>query len=260
MSMQAPVVRSIANWSVVVAVLLAASVSFAAEPVSVQSREQIEQIVQEYIASHPEVISEALKKLREQRLTTLQRRVKESIAAKQGELFQDPTSPTAGQLHDGVRIVEFFDYRCPYCKTVSGTVMKVIAENPNVRVIFKELPILGPDSLLAAKAALAAQKQDAYLNFHTALMRTTGVITQTTLEQLAQGLSLDVEKLKVDMETQEIHDIITNNRRLASALAIESTPTFVVESELATGALNLATFQTLIAKAQAKQLELPNDK
>ena len=251
--MRAQVVRNIASWSVGAVVLVAASGAFAAENAPGQSREEIEHIIHEYIVSHPEVVGEAVKKLREQRLTTQQQRVRETIATKQDELFQDPTSPTAGQLHDGVRIVEFFDYRCPYCKSVSGTVATLLSENPNVRVIFKELPILGSDSLLAAKAALAAKKQGAYLNFHTALMKTAGVITLATIEEIAKDLRLDAEKLKNDMESQEIQETLTSNRRLASALTIQSTPTFIVESEIATGALNLATFQILIGKAQANQ-------
>jgi len=240
--------------------VLAASAGSAQEPTArsaAQSRAEIEQIVSEYILQHPEVLLESVRRLQERERAAQQQRSKEAVLARQADLLQDPTSPAAGPAagiaSDGAVIVFFFDYQCPHSQQAARTVMKLLSENPKVRVVFKEFPILGPESELAAKAALAAHKQGAYLRFHEALMATTEPITLATIEQLGSRLGLDLPKLKADAESPEIRGIIERNYQLARALAVNSAPTFVVGSELVLGAVDAATLQALIAKAQGQQ-------
>jgi protein-disulfide isomerase len=240
--------------------VLAASAGSAQEPTArsaAQSRADVEQIVREYILQHPEVLLESVRRLQERERAAQQQRSKEAILARQADLLQDPTSPTAGPAagiaSDGAVIVFFFDYQCPHSKEASRTVMKLLSENPKLRVVFKEFPILGPESELAAKAALAAHNQGAYLRFHEALMATREPITPATVEQLGSWLGLDLAKLKADAESPEIRGIIERNYQLARALAFNSAPTFVVGSELVRGAADAATLQALIAKAQGQQ-------
>jgi protein-disulfide isomerase len=126
--------------------------------------------------------------------------------------------------------------------------MKLLAEHPDVRFIFKEFPILGPESSLAAKAGLAAARQGAYLKFHQALMALSGSITMNAIEELAGKQGLDVSKLKGDMESPEVQSILTRNRELGIKLGVNATPTFVVGSELISGAIDTATFERLVAQ------------
>jgi len=222
----------------------------AQEPLLETSRPAIEQIVHQYILQHPEVLMESVRLYQERERAAQKERSKEAISARLKDVQQDPSSPVAGPA-DGVTVVEFFDYHCGYCKRAEPTVMKLLAEHPDVRFIFKEFPILGPESSLAAKAGLAAAKQGAYLKFHQALMALSGSITMNAIEELAGKQGLDVSKLKGDMESPEVQSILTRNRELGIKLGVNATPTFVVGSELIAGAIDTATFERLIAQPKA---------
>lgn len=205
--------------------------------------------IREYLLAHPEVIIEALQLYQMRQKQAAADRSKTALTSERKNIFEDPTSPTAGATKDAVTIVEFFDYRCGYCKKVAPTVAKVLSENPKVRVVYKEFPILGPDSELASKAALAAQQQGAYDKFHKALMGRNGGLNLQAIEEVARGLSLNVDKLKADMNSEKIMKTIEGNARLAGALGVESTPSFVIGNELIPGAIDESAMLALIAKA-----------
>ena len=212
-------------------------------------RSAIEKIVREYIWQHPEVILESVQQYQSRLSSAQKEHGKEAVIAKRAELEQDPSSPVAGS-GGGVTVVEFFDYRCGYCKKAEGTMAKLITDHPEVQFVFKEFPILGPDSLLAAKAALAAHKQGKYLNFHKTLMALSGPVTMDAIEQSAKNQGLNIEKLKTDMESPEILGMIERNRQLAQQLSVTATPTFVVDSELIQGAMEIPALEKLIAQAK----------
>ena len=240
-------------WLTASLVLLSGPLVWADDVETVPSTAAIEQIVREYLLHHPEVIMESLETFRAQQQAAQQQLRKDVVVAKRAELLEDPTSPVAGAEAASVEVVEFFDYRCGYCKNVHATVLNLPALYPNVRLIFKEFPILGPDSELAAKAALAAAKQGAYLPMHEALMGLSVPPTQTTIEALGTTLGLDLAKLKTDMETPEIAQSLARNQALAVALGIQSTPTFVIGGEVVPGAMDAERFANVIAKAEAMQ-------
>jgi len=220
------------------------------------TKTEIERMIKDYIIQHPEVLVESMRVYEERARAVQQQKVRYELAARQSELLSDPTSPatkTEAKPGEEVSVIEFFDYRCGFCKRVSPTVMKLLADNPNVRVVFKELPILGSDSVTAAKAALAAEKQGKYLKFHQAMMTLAAPINAATIEQIGHELGLDVAKMKTDMETPEIAAIIARNARLASAIDVSSTPTFVIGSEIVAGTIGADVFQKLIADAPKKQ-------
>lgn len=219
----------------------------AADPAAKQA---MDAQIRQYILEHPEVIIESLKAFQEKERLAQQQKAKEALSARQADLLNDPNAPSAGPADAKAVVVEFFDYRCQYCKKAVAAVMKLLADDPAVRIVFKEFPILGPDSLVGAKAALAAHKQGAYLKFHQALMGSTEPITTSAIEQLATQLGLDLARLKTDMEAPQTLKIISQNQELGTALGINGTPTFVVGAELAAGALDTAALQALIAKAQ----------
>jgi protein-disulfide isomerase len=216
------------------------------------SKAEIEGIVREYILRHPEVLMESVRAYQEREHLEAQRRSKDAIAMKRRELFDDAASPVAGSANADIAIVQFFDYKCGYCRRVSPIVAKLLEEHKNVRMIYKELPILGPESHLAARAALAAAKQGAYLRFHQELLSLNGPITPAVIEETGKKLQLDVAKLKADIGSKYIEALIIENQRLASAIGIQSTPSFVIGDELVSGALDRSRFEELIAKNSSR--------
>jgi protein-disulfide isomerase len=221
----------------------------AQEPLLETSRPAIEQIVHQYILQHPEVLMESVRLYQDRERTAQNERSREAVLAKLTDLQKDPSSPVAGAA-GGVTLVEFFDYRCGYCKRAASTVLKLLADHPEVRLVFKEFPILGPESSLAAKAGLAANKQGGYLKFHQALMALSGPITMSAIEELAGKQGLDIAKLKAGMESPEVQSILSRNRELAHEVGVNSTPSFVIGSELVSGAIDAAAFDRLIAQAR----------
>jgi len=230
-----------------VALLLSTCRLYGEDKSAPMSRQDIEQIVQEYIQQHPEVIIEAVRAHQERERIAAQQRSGEAILAKHHELFEETASPVAGKADAEVAIVEFFDYNCGYCRRVAPTLTKLLEEN-NVRLIFKDLPILGPGSQIAARAALAAQRQGAYVAFHRALMDLKSPATTEAIEEISRTLGLDAARLKTDMDSPGIRSILAQNQQLAGAIGVRSTPSFVVGHELVSGAMDLHGFQALINK------------
>jgi protein-disulfide isomerase len=219
------------------------------------STAQIEQIVRQYLLDHPEVLLESVQRYQQRDQAQQREQKREAVGKLQNELYQDAASPTlerGAQEGEPVSVVAFLDYQCGYCKRSADTLTKV-ASMPGVRIIFKDFPILGPDSLRAAKAALAAGKQNAYQPFHEALMKSSGPLTPTRLDEIVAELKLDAARFKTDLETPEIASAIDRNRKLAGKLGVQSTPTFVIGNEVVPGALTEEAFHSLIEAARNQQ-------
>ncbi len=231
---------------------VATSVS-AEERTTSSTGNDLEQVIRQYIMDHPEVIMESLEKFQEEQQAAERQRSQEALVARQAELYEDPTSPVLGAKKDTIDVIEFFDYRCGYCKRVHATVFKLPEQYPKVRLIFKEFPILGPDSELAARAALAAHRQGAYLPFHQALMGAKQPITTTLIDQVSETLSLDLQQLHEDMKSPDIQETLDHNRDVALAIGVKSTPTFVIGNQVIPGAMDAAAFDRLIAQATAEK-------
>jgi protein-disulfide isomerase len=215
-------------------------------------REAVEEIIHDYILKHPEVILESVRALQERQRNAENERSRQAIVTRRGELLRDPESPVGGNHLGEVTVVEFFDYRCPACKAVAATVKQLVRDDPNLRIVYKEFPILGEESVLAAKAALAAQRQGKYVAFHDALMEAREALNLSLLLKIAAAAGLDVEKLKTDMENSGIQTHIAKNRTLAQAIGVNSTPTFVIGDDLVRGAIDLASFKELVKRARSK--------
>jgi protein-disulfide isomerase len=232
------------------AVLLGSGSLHGQDASTILSRADIEKIVREYIIQHPEVLMESVQARRERERVESQRRSTDAVAANRRELFDDAASPVEGKADAEVSIVEFFDYRCGYCRRVSPTLSMLLEKHKNVRMIYKELPILGPDSHMASRAALAAAKQGAYEAFHRELMSLNGPITAAAIEDMGKRLGLDVARLKADMSSKEVEGALMQNQRLASAIGVQSTPSFVIGNELISGAMDLPRFEELISRSR----------
>lgn len=221
----------------------------AASELDPAARQSMEQVIEQYIRAHPEVIEQSLQALEAKREAEEKVRQKVALAAHQHELLNDPTSPASGNLSGDITLVEFFDYRCGYCKRAAGAVTQLQHEDPRVRVIYKDFPILGEASELAAKAALASKAQGKHQAFHEAMLAFKGDITKESLLSVAGEVGLDTAKLEADMRNPEWQHVIDTNRALARSLGISGTPGFIVGTELVPGALDLNGLKDLIARA-----------
>lgn len=236
--------------------LLAASaactaVAPAAPPTDPAWQEAVEHAIDRYLTAHPEAVERALKTLDVKRQTEERNRIKTAIADRQRELLHDPSSPVSGNLNGAVTVVEFFDYRCRYCKQTAGAVTQLQQDVPDVRVVYKDFPILGEASELAAKAALAARVQGRHQAFHEALLATTADLTQDEVLRVAEQTGLDTKKLLADMANPEWTAIIDRNRNLAGALGVAGTPAFVVGTDIYRGALDLNSLKAAVQDNRA---------
>lgn len=217
-----------------------------AEPLPQTERAQIERIIHDYLLNHPEVMIEAVQAAEAKQTQQQEESARRVIAAKRDEIFNDPAAPVGGNAKGDVTVVEFFDYQCPYCKQVQPTVEALVKEDPKVRIVYKEFPILGPQSTFAAHVALAAAKQGKYERFHAAMMAAKGQITEEAILKVAADAGLDVIKVKADMKEAEIERIIKRNRDLGDALGIRGTPTFIIGDDLVPGAVDLARLKQMV--------------
>jgi protein-disulfide isomerase len=167
-------------------------------------------------------------------------------------LFDDPASPVVGAGADKVTVVAFFDYRCPYCKTLERYLSPMAAKG-DIRLVYKEWPILGASSALAARAALAAARQGKYREVHARLMASGFVPTRGYIEALAGELGLDVGRLVVDMEAGTITAEIERTFGLAERLGFLGTPSLVVGRTIVEGAIAKPGLERLIAGEAASR-------
>jgi len=232
----------------VLALALAASGARAADALSAPQRNEVEKLVREYILAHPEILLEALERLEDRRAEG-EMPAGEALTAARTAIFKDPETPVANPA-GAVPVVEFFDYRCGYCKKMLGDVRRLRQENQAVRLIFKDLPILGPDSVIAARAALASRAQGKYEAYHFALMDTRGAFTEERVLAIAKEVGLDTERLKRDMQDPKIQ--AQNDSNIALALQVRDGMIADVSDQaaLVPGAIDFATMQKLVEKAR----------
>ncbi|TIS50224.1 DsbA family protein [Mesorhizobium sp.] len=215
------------------------------------SRDQLDQRIHDYILAHPEVLVQALQSLDERQRQAEAAEARKVLKARTADVFHDKQSPVGGNAQGNVTLVEFFDYNCPYCRMMAPIMEQAVADDPQLRIVYKEFPILGPDSVFAAKAALAADKQGKYAAFHKALYTAKTRVTEAVVLKTAAEAGLDVERMKADMRQPDIQASIDRNTELAQALRITGTPGFVAGDQIYPGATDLATLKTFVNQARA---------
>ena len=227
-----------------------------ADPIPQELRRAFEGVVRDYLLKNPAVIREAMQVL--QAREEAEKQAAASLAMKQyrSELLQNANSPVGGNPKGDITIVEFFDYNCGYCKRVVPTVAAVLRNDPNVRVVYKEFAILGPQSVVAARAALAAKRQGKYHEFHVALMSAERA-DENSVAATARALGLDYAQLVEDMGDPAIEEQLERNYRLATAIGINGTPAFVIGDRLVPGAVDEAAMMEIIATERAKMKAAP---
>jgi protein-disulfide isomerase len=217
---------------------------------SPQQVEQIEGVIREYLLNNPEILVEAMRELERRQRAMAADQARAAITARQEELINDPDSPVGGNPEGDVTLVEFFDYQCPYCRAVAPDVNRLVDGDDGVRVVYKEFPILGPLSHYAARAALAAHRQEQYEPFHHALMGEPDRLSEERVLAIAADVGLDLDRLRRDMDDPGIAAALDRTRELASALGINGTPAFVVGEEIVPGAIGLDEMRELVRRAR----------
>jgi len=212
----------------------------------------IDQQISQYLKDHPDEVMAALKLAQANEVKQKEAAAQVAVAEQQDQIFNNPADPVIGNVNGDVTVVEFFDYRCPYCKRVSDSLMTLVKDDPNVKVVYKEFPILGPGSLVAAKIALAAHRQGKYEQVHTAFMAHKGSFEQADLLDLAASVGADPAILAADMQDPAIQGQLQANDSLAAALGITGTPGFLFGRQLVPGAVSLDDMKKLVAEARAQ--------
>ena len=221
-----------------------------AAEIPTEQRQAIEGIIHDYLLHNPDVLIEALHGAEEKLNREADAKAVKALSDQRSEIFDDPATPVGGDPRGDVTIVEFFDYRCPYCKQVQPSLQALLKEDPKLRFLYKEMPVLGAPSVTAARAALAAQRQGKYEAFHNAMMATKGQITDETVYKVAGSVGLDVDRLKQDMSAPDIQRALKTNLALADALNIRGTPGFIVGNHIVPGAVDLEALRNMVADAR----------
>ncbi|MDR3438195.1 DsbA family protein [Telmatospirillum sp.] len=196
--------------------------------------------IHDYLLAHGDVVLQALQENGKRQQAAQMEQSRQALAGAHAALFDDATDPVAGNPAGGVTVVEFFDAECPFCKKVAPDLERLIAENSDIRVVYKEYPILGPGSVTAAKAALAAVRQGKYEAFHNALMADATPehqLTEALILEIAKQRGLDVKRLTSDMQAPEIAAKITANVTLARQIGVNGTPALIIGDRLIPGAM-----------------------
>jgi protein-disulfide isomerase len=224
--------------------------SIAAEEITPEQRKAIEAIIHDYLMKNPDVLIDALREAEAKANSDADTKAAQVLRDRRHEVFDDPATPVGGNPQGDVTIVEFFDYRCPYCKQVHPAIQKLLDQDRKLRFVYKEFPVLGEQSDIAAHAALAARLQGRYEAFHDAMMAAKGQISEEVVYRVAGSVGLDVDRLKRDMTDPEIDRALSANRALAKALELRGTPGFIIGDHIVPGAIDLDALKTMVADAR----------
>lgn len=216
-------------------------------------RQKVEQIVRETLEKNPDIVLKALKVLQEQREAAEREAMRDVVGQLKKPLHDEAPRLIAGNPDGDVTIVEFFDYRCGYCKQVFPSLMTLLKDDGKVRVIFKEFPVLGEASRLASRAALASEAQGKYLPFHIALMEYRGQLNEEAIFKIADGVGLDVKKLSQDMDDPAIDEALARSAKLGQALDLSGTPAFIIGQTIVPGAISLSDIKKFVAEERARK-------
>jgi protein-disulfide isomerase len=242
------------------AAVLLAAVAFAAPPAwavqpdsfTPRQRAEIVTILRDALKTDPTILRDAIATLQMDEARQQDAATRAVIVGAQDALLHEPADPVAGNPNGDVTVVEFYDARCPYCRAMEPVVADLLRRDHNIRLVFKDIPILGPGSVMAAKAVLAAQRQGGFQRLHDALMAGTPNIDQEVVRAAAQRLGLDWDRLQRDMTDPAIQARIDANLKMAHALQIEGTPAYVIGDRMLSGAVELAELQGAVASARRK--------
>ncbi|QRM34658.1 DsbA family protein [Microvirga sp. VF16] len=216
-------------------------------------RQAIEAIIREYLLKNPEVLQEAIGELERRQQEAQKNAQTTALRAEREKLINSPNDYVVGNPSGDVTLVEFFDYNCPYCRKAKGDVDALIRSDPKLRVVLKEFPILGPDSVEASRVVVAAKQQlspDKYLAFHDKLMETRGRANGERALAVAKEFGLDLARLQKDMQSAAVTAVLQENTGLGDKLGITGTPAFILNEDIIAGAVGLEPLRQAIANTR----------
>ena len=219
--------------------------------------EEIERIVKDYLAKHPEVLQESLVELLKKRPPAAASASADKTAAVKSNataLFNSTHQVTLGNPHGDVTMVEFFDFNCIYCKRALGDMLDLLKNDPKLKVVLKEFPVLGQASVEAARVAIAVRMQDQtgkkYIEFHEKLLGGRGPADKASALAVAKEIGLDLARLVLDLESDEIKLTLEESSKLARALGLNGTPSYVIGENVVIGAVGIAALRDKIQAAR----------
>jgi len=215
-------------------------------------RKEMGEIVRQYLIENPEVLRDAFEALERKEAKAKSEGAKAAIKELAPDIFRADGDLVIGNPVGDVTMVELFDYNCGFCKRSLPDILKLVETDKKLKFVIKEFPILGPGSLVAARAAIASRAQGKYWEFHTALLKKRGSVNEAGVMKVAKSIGLDIDKLKKDMKSEEIADILRRNHKVAQALNINGTPAFIVADNIFPGAVGFEQLAEAIAKVRAK--------
>lgn len=230
------------KFFILIFILLIISVS---HTYSNENKSDIEKTIENYILENPEIIIKSLEKYSRKK----QEEEKKSITINLKDFYEKELFkklPSIGIENSDLILVEFIDYNCGYCKKTLLTISKLLDNFKNLKIVFVDFPILSESSELAARAALAANKQGYYFKFHTILLQNNKPISENYLLEAAKSLDLNIKRFKKDMNSTNIRDTITSNIELAKGLQIRGTPTFIIKDQILPGAYDYDKLSNII--------------
>jgi protein-disulfide isomerase len=220
---------------------------------SAAQRAEIVALVRDALKTDPTILRDAVGALRADDGRMQEAAARAAINASGPHLTNESGDPIAGNPAGDVTVVEFYDVRCPYCRHMIPVIDQLLASDKGIRMVFKDLPILGPGSVLGSRALLAAQRQDGYMKLQSAIMRGPSDVTEETLKSQALAVGLDWPRLRRDMDDPAIQTRIDLNLALAKAISVEGTPAMIIGGKLLPGAMDLAGMQAAIQQARKEK-------
>ena len=226
---------------------IAAPQASRADEFSASQRGEIERIVREYLVAHPEVIQEAMTELEKRQTAADAEKHKAAVKQYSQALFTSPRQVVLGNPNGNVTFVEFFDYNCGYCKRAMDDMLTLLKDDPKLKVVLKEFPVLGPGSVEAAQVAVAVRMQDKtgkkYLEFHQKLLGGRGQADKARALAVAKDIGLDMGRLDKDLASPEVKATLQESFKLAEALGLNGTPSYVIGDNVVVGAVGLESLK-----------------
>lgn len=217
-------------------------------------RGDIEKIVRNYLLAHPEVLEEVMTELSKRQAAAEAEKHEASVASNAKAIFNSPRGVTIGNKDGDVTFVEFFDYNCGYCKRAMTDMVELIKSDPKLKVVLKEFPVLGPASVEAAQVAVAVRMQDPsgkkYLDFHQKLLTGKGQADKARAMAAAKDAGADMAKLEKDLASPEVRATLEENFKLAEAMGMNGTPSYVIGKQVVIGAVGVDNLREKISIAR----------
>lgn len=223
-----------------------------AQPLSVTQREEVVRIIREALVQDPSILRDAIAAMQAADEAAAAQAAQAALATHRAELERDPADPVAGNPDGDVTVVVFVDPRCGYCKQLHPSLQELVKRDPKLRLVVKDIPILGPNSVLAARALLAAHAQGRHQALLDAVMALRVEPTEAVLKAEAEKIGLDWARLRKDMDSAAVSDRLGVNLALAQTLGVRGTPAIVIGDALIPGAVGLADLQAAVASARQR--------